>query len=364
MIEGQDLSKVLTDDAVSLTVEDHAEEADAAAFEVTNRANAWIDHPLFDRGNLVEVFLGYGADPPKIFEGVIAVVEPHFPQDGVPTISVTAYDRSYLMRKKGDRDAAYPDRTANEVVREVALSYRFHESEIVTPDETPLRRFFMQSVQDDWAFLQGIAKELGFELYVELGALHFRKPRTRPEFVPGTFVYRENLLSFEPSLTVDESVSKVVVRGWDELAKRPFEVVVDDPFAAERDVLGSQAASDFLSEGFGENTRILSEAVATSEAHAKEIALAFFQRKEFELITATGSCVGEPEFKAKRLVRIGGVGEKFSGTYYLTRVTHRFDDAGYLCEFEAKRNAISRAALEETKGTEELAIQGYGIGGE
>ncbi len=41
-----------------------------------------------------------------------------------------------------------------------------------------------------------------------------------------------------------------------------------------------------------------------------------------------------------------------------------FDDAGYLCEFEAKRNAISRAALEETKGTEELAAQGYGVGGE
>ena len=58
------------------------------------------------------------------------------------------------------------------------------------------------------------------------------------------------------------------------------------------------------------------------------------------------------------------MGEKFSGTYYLTRVTHRFDDGGYLCEFEAKRNAISRAALEEMKGTEELAAQGYGVGGE
>ena len=215
------------------------------------------------------------------------------------------------MRKKGDRDAAYPDRTANEVVREVALSYRFREEEIVTPDETPLRRFFMQSAQDDWAFLQGIAKEIGFELYVELGVLHFRKPRTRPEFVPGTFVYRENLISFEPSLTVDEAVSKVIVRGWDELAKRPFEVVVDDPFAAERDVLGSQAASDFLSEGFGENTRILSDAVATSEAHAKEIALAYFRRKEFELITATGACVGDPAFKAKRLVGSAALGRNF-----------------------------------------------------
>ena len=57
LIEGQDLSRVLTDDATTLSVEDHAEEADAAAFEVTNRANAWIDH-LSSTAELVEVFLG------------------------------------------------------------------------------------------------------------------------------------------------------------------------------------------------------------------------------------------------------------------------------------------------------------------
>jgi len=363
VIEGQDLAKILTDDAISLSVEDHAEEADAASFEVTNRKNQRIDHPLFERGNAVEVFLGYGRQPPKIFEGVISVVEPHFPQDGVPTLSITAYDRSYLLRKKGDQDNAFPDRSPNEIVREVARRYRFRDDDILTPDEPPKRNYTQQESETDWEFLKGLADEIGFELYVELGVLHFQKPRTRPDIVPGTFAYRKNLLSFEPSLSVDKPVSKVIVRGWDAAAKQPFQVEVDDPFAADRDVLGEQAGSDLLSEGFGESVRILHDVVAESESHARSIALAYFRQREFELITATGSCVGEPELKAKRLIQIGGVGQRFSGLYYLTRVTHRFDDGGYICEFEAKRNAISRIAVEDQKDIERLEEEGYALAG-
>jgi len=341
VIEGRDLGKLLDEGVMSLVVEDHAEDADAAVFEITNRNNQWIDHPIFKQGNAVEVNLGYGAYPVRIFEGIIAVIEPHFPESGVPTLSITAYDRSYLMRKKGDKDEVYPDRTAIELVHEIASAYRFREDEVVTPDETPERRYFQQESQSDWDLLKKIAKETGFELYTELGVLHFRKPRTSPTSILGAFTYKHNLKSFEPSLSVEKPISKVVIRGWDEVAKRAFQVEVDDPASGDRDVLGGQSGSDFLSEGMGESVRILHHVIAQSEEHARTIALAYFKQEEFELITATGTCVGDPELKAKRLVHISGVGKKFSGTYYLIRVTHRFDEGGYLCEFEAKRNAIS-----------------------
>jgi hypothetical protein len=43
-------------------------------------------------------------------------------------------------------------------------------------------------------------------------------------------------------------------------------------------------------------------------------------------------------------------------------VTHRFDDSGYLCDFEAKRNAISRLTVEDRRDAERLAAEGYSIG--
>jgi hypothetical protein len=48
-------------------------------------------------------------------------------------------------------------------------------------------------------------------------------------------------------------------------------------------------------------------------AHARAIGVAYFRRREFELINATGSCVGDPELKAKRLIRIAGSGGSARG---------------------------------------------------
>ena len=45
--------------------------------------------------------------------------------------------------------------------------------------------------------------------------------------------------------------------------------------------------------------------------------------------------VGEP-------VEVDGVGERYSGTYYVDSVTHRFDARGYEQRFSLLRNALGR----------------------
>ncbi len=362
LIEGRDVADLLTDDVISVSVEDHVEDADACTFEFSNRRGEWLDHPLFERGNLVEVFLGYGTRLAKLFEGLITVVEPHFPEDGVPTVTITAYDKSYRMRKKGDVDDVFPDMTYNDIVRAVAKKYGFKESEILTPDETPKRGFVAQESEDDWHFLKNLASEIGFEVFVESGRLVFRSGKRKPPSVSGVFRYRENLKSFEPSLSVEKPPTRVVVRGWDDLKKEAFEVVVpDDLTDAERQVLGDQSGARFVADEFGESEHILHDVVAEDRNHARDLALAYFLSKEYELVTATGACVGDPELRAKRLITVAGVGERFSGTYYLTRVTHTLDDSGYLCEFEAERNAVSRANLKRVRDLAKVQAQGYQV---
>ncbi|MBI2930625.1 MAG: phage late control D family protein [Planctomycetes bacterium] len=362
LIEGRDVAELITDDVLSVSVEDHVEDADACTFEFTNRRGEWLDHPLFERGNLVEVFLGYGTDLDKLFDGTITVVAPHFPEDGVPTVTITAYDKSYRMRKKGDVDEVFPDMTYNDIVRTVAKKYAFKESQIETSDETPKRGYVAQESEDDWHFLTNLADEIGFEVFVESGRLVFRSGKRKPSLISGTFRYRENLRSFEPELSVEKPPTKVIVRGWDDLRKEAFEVVVpDDLTAAERQILGDQSGAQVVGDEFGESKHILHDVVAEDRNHARDLALAYFLSKEYELVTATGACVGDPELRAKRLVNVAGVGERFSGTYYLTRVTHTLDDSGYLCEFEAKRNAISKVNVERVRDLAKVEAQGYQI---
>ena len=52
---------------------------------------------------------------------------------------------------------------------------------------------------------------------------------------------------------------------------------------------------------------------------------------------ANGKVIGLPDLRPGDNVEIHGVGKRFSGTYYVTKVTHTLNAAGYLTEFDARR---------------------------
>ncbi len=51
--------------------------------------------------------------------------------------------------------------------------------------------------------------------------------------------------------------------------------------------------------------------------------------------------------KARRTVTIKGVGETYSGVYYVTHVTHSFTLDGYTQHFRVKRNGLMPTGAEE-----------------
>jgi hypothetical protein len=50
-------------------------------------------------------------------------------------------------------------------------------------------------------------------------------------------------------------------------------------------------------------------------------------------------------------VTIKGIGEAYSGVYYVTHVTHTFRTKGYTQFFRAKRNALRPTGAEDFAGT-------------
>jgi phage protein D len=232
---------------------------------------------------------------------------------------------------------------------------------MVIDDTDEVIPYIAQGNVTDWEFLKERAERIGFELYVELDEFHFHKPQDYLKRIPGTYGYRNNLKSFEPRLTTQDQVSKVIVKGWDAQKKEPIIAVATSATVVERQVLGSRPGSDFVKDDFGEGTRILYDRVPGTQKEAEEIAKAFFRQKEYELIEGHGTCIGDPTLKAKSLISIAGVGQKFSGDYYVTRVSHTMDESGYLCEFDCKRNAVSAPDERGTAKVEAAAGLGYGI---
>lgn len=341
-IEGKDVTEDISADIISVSFEDHATDVDMATIEVNNKDSKWVDSDTFEKGKTLELLLGYGHAVEQVFKGKIVRPELSFPESGVPTLTVRAYDLSYLMRRTEEKkNSTWENVTDSQLARKIASKYGFKSNQLIIDETKDVIPYVAQGNVSDWEFLKERAERIGFELFVELDEFHFHRPRDYMQKKSGAFEYGRNLRSFEPRLSTQDQVSKVVVKGWDHNKKTPIVAIATSGSTGERTVLGAQSGSDFVKEDFGEGAKILHDKVPSTQKEAEELAKAYFRQKEYELIDGHGTCIGEVTLKAKSLIEIEGVGRKFSGTYYVTRVTHSLDDSGYLCDFDCKRNAVS-----------------------
>ena len=76
-----------------------------------------------------------------------------------------------------------------------------------------------------------------------------------------------------------------------------------------------------------------------NQEEANEVAKAQLEAKALDFITAQGSIIGTPSLKARSVIKLTGLGQRFSGPYYVTSVTHTIDSSGYRTDFQVKRNA-------------------------
>jgi phage protein D len=276
-----------------------------------------------------------------VFKGPVVRPEPSFPADGVPTLTLRAYDLSHPMRRDEQKKATtWQNITDSDLATQLAQKHGFKAADMDVETTSLVIPYVAQGNETDWAFLKRRAERIGFEVFVDRDAFHFHAPRDSTTHVPGALEYRRNMRSFDARLSVEKQYTKVVVKGWDAVNKEPI-VAIATGADTVRAVLGAKAASDFVKDDFGEGSKILHDLVPQTVKEAEELAKAFLKRREYTLVEGTGSVVGDPELRAKTLVEIAGVGQRYSGTYYVTKVTHAIGDSGYLCDFECRRNAVS-----------------------
>jgi len=346
-VGGRDVTQDISADVLSVSYEDHATDADMATLSLANPGNRWTDAALFEQGNILELAIGYGHALTPVFKGPITRPEPSFPEDGVPTLTLRAYDLSHPMRRdeepntpgrSGKKATTWQEITDSDLAKQIAQKHGIPELDI---EETKLViPYVAQGNETDWAFLKRRAERIGFEVFVERDAFHFHAPRDSLAQIPCALEYRKNLRSFEVRLSIEKQVTKVIVKGWDAENKEPI-VAIASGEDTVRSVLGLQAASDFVKEDFGEGAKLLHDLVPRTVKEAEELARAYLKRSKYTLLQGSGSVVGDPALKAKTLVEIAGVGTRYSGSYYVTKVTHSIGDGGYTSEFECSRNAVS-----------------------
>lgn len=275
----------------------------------------WEDMPI---GGSIEIEIGYGGDVERVLIGEITEHATDFPQSGAPGITVSGYGRYHELTRDVHEEQWDPETSDAEIVEELAAAYGFTPVVDQTPpgDEFPVENEY----DSDAAFLEeklAPRNEDGtgpFEVFVRGEELVFQAPRddAEPQL---TLTYGESLGSFAPQLTEAQTHETIEVRHWDQRRKS--------------DIVGTAEREE------GTGTRTIRRPVR-SDDHAEAIAEAVLKRELHDRLTGSGTTVGMPNLEIGEPIRLRGIGDRFSGIYYVESVTHSINSGGYTTDFEVR----------------------------
>lgn len=305
-----------------------------AAWDTTQMKPKWIDDALFREGNSLEIAFGYRDTTSTLLSGEITGLEPDFPESRPPTLTVRGYDRRHrLIRSRKTRSFTNSKDSdiASQVASDAGLKPRVEDSGVMLP-------YVLQHNQTDLEFLAMRARRINFEVVVGDRDLLFR-PRKIAGAAELTLHREVELLEFHPRLSTIGQVPQLEVRGWDPAQKK--EIVGKAGAGDEPQLMaGSSAGPSATKRAFDTTASARVTSPVQSQDEADAMAKSGFAEMALGYIRADGVCIGEPRLRAGTVVKIEGIGERFSGPYYVTSVEHSFGPKkGYRTRFSARRNA-------------------------
>lgn len=294
----------------------------------------WADDDLFAEGNAAEIHMGYLGDLKVLMVGEITGLEPSFNVDDTPTLTVRGHDRRHhLLRGHKTRSfvAVKDSDIASQIAGDLGLTAQVEDTGVNIDS-------VMQRNQTDMEFLQERARRIGYEIVVEDKTLYFR-PHQNASSEVVTLTREEDLIEFYPRMTTLNQVGEVIVKGWSPKDKA---AIVGKVAAGDESTKmgGSTTGTQATVSAFGSASLTSVNWPVFSRAEAEQIALGQLDDLSLAFISGEGISNGRTDLRAGTVVKIEGVGKRFSGNYYVTTTTHSWSPAnGYRTAFTVKRNA-------------------------
>lgn len=298
------------------------------------------DAGIFEPWNEFMIEADFGGYDEEIMRGFVKTVKADTPEQmGEAKVTVTCQDETMLLDREHTRTTRSREdepMTDREIAEEIA-----GENNLSTEAEDGLSNINLGQDGTPIQLLRDRAEANGFELYAREGTIHMKPPQLDEDPQPSILVYagaRTNCLRF--SVTHD--------------AHRPDEVGVmraaetgtemeQETLAPNLTLLGRSAATSedaglipFVWQTQRPAGSSMEEARARAQARANENAWKVKANGELD-----GSLYGHVLLTHKP-VGVYGVGETYSGLYYVDTVSHTFDKNGYRQSFKLLRNATGQ----------------------
>ncbi len=351
-IEGEEVAD-LYPDLISLEVELDDELASMFRMRIPllqqpDGVWTYLDDERFRVWKPVTITAGFESGTEELISGYITHVKPDFdPDPSQCTLEIWGMDGSVLMDRE-EKLKDWPNKKDSDIASEIFSRYGFTpevEDTAVIHDEavsTIIQR------ETDMQFLKRLALRNGFECYVDGTTGYFRPPQVDAPPQPvlaAHFGDETNLNRFSIEVNALTPVN-VAMFQVDRANKEVLDATAE---SSQQTPLGDTDAAGLLAAGMEPGQVYIGMNAATGNPEMAALCQGLFHEGEW-FVTGEGEIAANHYghvLKSRGTVTIKGVGETYSGAYYVTHVTHAFTADGYTQFFRVKRNALMPTGSEE-----------------
>jgi uncharacterized protein involved in type VI secretion and phage assembly len=291
----------------------------------------WIDTTDFDPGKTVEITVVDGSNTTTLFNGEIVEVEPSF-ERGESNLIVRAFDLLHRL-SRGRKVASYLQMNNQDIITKVLQGHSLTLSYTNSNGPGQVYEHVLQNSKTDMEFVRERAALMGCHCYAAGTTIHCVAPHKESAVLQ--LKYGESLFSFRPRLTTVDQVSKVTVRGWEQKNKQAVVGTFEGSSVTDTVQIASKNGSKFAAAApDGGQDHLVTDWLVDNQSQAQYLAKAIATSVSGRFMQAEGISIGHPAIVAGAWIEVGSVGNRFSGTYFVTNALHTYDaQRGYETEF-------------------------------
>ena len=323
----------------SVTVTKGIDQSDYICIEikdmVENGEFKWLGNDVFALGNQLNVSMGFVDQLTYAAEAHIENISPDFSSGLAPTFTIEGSHKYFTQLKMATELKTYQQYTDSDIINDITSEL----SITAEVDDTSIQHEKKRK-QGGVSYLSFIrtlvSQNQGYEFLVTEGTLYFRSAATT-DSAAVTLTWGEDLETFNASVNLSDMVSDVTVRSGYLNATVEGTVSAGDETKMDSSL---SSGSETATSVYGSNSVVISNHPVASEEEATEIAKAYLEASSANFVTAACSSVGMPDITPGICVELDGLGDQFSGTYYVTETTHTISGDAYQVNFKVRRNVL------------------------
>jgi phage protein D/phage baseplate assembly protein gpV len=320
-LDGAPASEAMLNNLVDATVESSLHLPDAATITLHDPDGKWVDEATLAPGKTLKITAKIADSKADLFDGEIVEIESDF-VPGDRRVVVRAFDRLHRLAR-GRHVRSFLQVTDGDIVNKIAQECGLQAR--VGPTST-VHKYVLQDNVTNLEFLRARAAALGYLLYVDEKTLHFEALGAHKASIE--LEYGGALREFHPRLSTIDQISSATARGWDPTQRK--EVVGRASSAKSAPQVGTNGqGGDVAKDAFGMTAELLvADRPIRTQVVADKLAQATLDRRVGRFIEAEGIAAGTPPLGAAVSVKLSNLGQRFSGTYFVTGAVHRYDSSG------------------------------------